>query len=73
MAKSDFEVASTVIPAGTMISVSLGAANVYLAEFPDAHEVRFHQSLGSRELRVTLSLAKRVASPHSGVHGQAWP
>jgi len=39
MAKEDFEVAGVLIPAGTMINVGLGAANLDTAALPDAFEV----------------------------------
>src|ERR1700722_314775 len=39
MAKEDYEVSGVLIPAGTMINVGLGAANLDTASLPDAFEV----------------------------------
>jgi cytochrome P450 len=73
MAKVDWEVAGTAIPAGSFVSVCVGAANVDSAEFPDAFDVRFdrvgnrhlafgggvHRCLGSHLARRELRIALR--------------
>jgi len=73
MAKEEYEVCGVVIPAGTMINVSLGAANVDTAVFPDAFEVSLgrevnrhlafgggvHRCLGSHLARRELRVTLR--------------
>ncbi len=49
MAKIDYTVTGTVIPAGTMLSVNVGAANIDPAEFANPDEISF-QRQGNRHL-----------------------
>jgi len=73
MAKSECPVAGHTIPAGEFVLVSVGAANVDPAEYPDAMDVRFdravnrhltfgggvHRCLGSHLARRALRVTLR--------------